>query len=135
MRVGNCHLACIANLIAGTESGGRQALKEVRAIGLQILVAVATGQRILLTNLVIDLDFVVIDSLLIISLREKVVIVLAWIGDVYRWQRVKVEYPARDRTNQIRRNDVVGERLSCKWIKDLRKLAKVSVARLHCWDG
>ena len=48
MGVANRHLPRVTNLIAGSESCGRQARQQIRAIGLEILIAEATRQRVLL---------------------------------------------------------------------------------------
>ena len=64
----------------------------------------------------IDLEFVVIDSFLVVALREKVVIALVRIENVYRWQGVQIEQLLRDRTYQIVWDGRISKRCSGKWI-------------------
>src|SRR6266567_884618 len=87
MSVAYSNLSRVANLVTRAESRGGQARKQIRAIGLEILSTIATGQRVLVTQLVIDLNLVVIGPLLIITLREKVIVGLIRIEDTYRWLR------------------------------------------------
>ncbi len=91
MRVGYCYLPSITDFVAGPEPGGRQPLQKIRAISFEILPTVATGQRVLVGKLVIDLEFVVIDPLLIVSLGEVVIVALVRIEHIYRRQRIKIE--------------------------------------------
>ena len=64
----------------------------------------------------IDLDFVIIDSFLIVSLSEEVIVALIRIENIYRRQRKEIEELLRDRIDQIRGDCGVGKRGSGKWV-------------------
>ena len=109
MSVAYRNLPRVPNLIAGAESRGRQAREKIRAIRFEILIAEAASQRILSANLMIDLEFVVVDSLLVVALREEVIVALTRIENIDRRQREQIGQLLRDRTYEIVRDSGVGK--------------------------
>ena len=99
MSVAYRNLPRVPNLIAGAESRGWQAREKIRAIRFEILIAEAASQRILSANLMIDLEFVVVDSFLIVALREKVIVALIRIENIDRGLRKEIEQLLRNRAD------------------------------------